>query len=67
MTKDYHILRETINTTIQNSNMEIGAVYYIIKDIYRDMEKLYYAQINKELLQENNENIIQEGKESTGE
>ena len=60
MTKDFHILKETINSAIQNSNMEIGAVYYVIKDVYRDMENLYYARINQELLQESNENIAKE-------
>ena len=60
MTKDYHILKETLNATIQNSNMEIGAVYYILKDVFRDIENLYYAQMNKELMQESNENIAKE-------
>ena len=65
MTKDFHVLTETINSAIQNSNMEIGAVYYVVKDVYRDIENWYYARINQELLQESNENIAKDLEEPT--
>lgn len=52
MIKNYQILKEQINYTISNSDLDIGAVYFILKDIFSDIEKMYYGQINKELLNE---------------
>ncbi len=52
MIKKYQIFKETINNVIKDSNLDIGAVYFILKDIFSDIEKIYYAQINKELLEE---------------
>lgn len=54
MIKNYQIFKENINATIQNSGLDIGVVYFIMKDIYSDLEKMYYAQINKEFIEENN-------------
>jgi len=50
--KDYEILKEQINYSIQNCNLDIGAVYFITKDIFHNLEKLYYAQINREYIDE---------------
>lgn len=52
MIKNYQILKEQINYAIQNSGLDIGATYFILKDIFSDIEKMYYGQINKELLNE---------------
>jgi hypothetical protein len=52
MTKNYQMLKEQINYTISNSGLDIGAAYFIMKDIMSNLERLYYAQINKELLDE---------------
>lgn len=52
MVKDYQIFKETINNTISNSGLDVGVVYYILKDTFREVENLYYAQINKELMEE---------------
>lgn len=52
MIKNYQILKESINGIIQKSGLDIGAVYFIFKDIFRDIENLYYTQINQELIQE---------------
>lgn len=61
MIRKYQILKETINHSIQNSGLDIGAVYFILKDIFNEIEKMYYAQINKECIKEiqktNQENI----------
>lgn len=54
MIKNYQIFKENINAVIQNSELDIGVVYFIMKDVYSDLEKMYYAQINKELIEENN-------------
>ena len=52
MIKNYQLLKETINGSIQNSNLDIGAVYFILKDIFSNVEKMYFAQINSECLKE---------------
>lgn len=66
MIKKYQIFKETVNNAIKDSNLDIGAVYFILKDIFSDIEKIYYAQINKELLEEaekiNNDKTGEESK-----
>ena len=52
MIKNYQILKEQINYTISNSGLDIGATYFILKDILFNLEQIYYAQINKEFLEE---------------
>ena len=52
MIKQYQILRESIVRVIQNSGLDIGAAYFIMKDIMNEVEKSYYAQLNKECLEE---------------
>lgn len=52
MIKKYQIFKEKINYIIQNSNLDIGAVYFILKDIFGEVEKTYYAQLNEECLKE---------------
>ena len=52
MTKYYQILKEQINYAISNSGLDIGAAYFIVKDIMNNLEHLYYAQVNKECLEE---------------
>lgn len=52
MIKKYQIFKETINNVISNSKLDIGIVYFIFKDIFLNIEQLYYAQINKECLEE---------------
>lgn len=52
MIKNYQILKEQINYAIENSGLDIGAAYFIMKDIINNIEHLYFAQINKECLEE---------------
>lgn len=52
MIKNYQILKEQINYAINNSGLDIGAAYFIMKDIINNLEHLYYAQINKECLED---------------
>jgi hypothetical protein len=52
MIKNYQILKEQINYSIENSGLDIGAAYFIMKDIMNNLEHLYYAQVNKECLAE---------------
>ena len=51
--KNYEVLKNNITMSIQESGLDIGAVYFIIKNIYSEIEKMYYVQINKELIEEN--------------
>lgn len=55
MVKNYQIFKENLNILIQNSGLDIGAVYYILKDTFKEVETLYYSQINSELIQESQE------------
>lgn len=59
MIKKYQIFKEQINNLIQNSNLDLGAVYFIMKDVMNNIEHLYYAQINKELLEESKKETIE--------
>ena len=55
MIKNYQIFKETLGAAIQNSGLDIGAVYFILKDALSCTEKLYYAQINRECIKEQEE------------
>jgi hypothetical protein len=63
-TIDCEYFRENIKNVIQNSNLNIGIIYYIIKDIFNEIESLYYNQIDYEVSQQK-ENIdeIEKGEE----
>ena len=52
MIKNYQILKEQINYAVSNSGLDIGAAYFILKDILFNLARMYYAQINKEFLEE---------------
>lgn len=52
MIKNYQILKERVNYSIKESGLDIGAAYFIMKDIMNNLEHLYYAEINKEFLEE---------------
>lgn len=52
MNKKYQIFRETLKQVIQNSGLDIGVAYFILKDVFSEIETLYYAQLNKECLEE---------------
>lgn len=52
MIKNYEIFKMTITQTIQNSGLDIGMVYFIMKDVFYELEKTYIRQINKEVLEE---------------
>lgn len=67
MTKDYQFLKEAINQNIVNSNLDIGAVYFILKDIYFEIERNYYIRINQELLEEQKQNTETKNEETASE
>lgn len=48
MITKYENFRRMIQQAIQNSGLDIGIVYFIFKDIFSEIEKLYYAYLNAE-------------------
>lgn len=52
MAKEYQILRQTFDKVIAGSPLDIGGIYYVLKDLFRDVENQYFAQINSELINE---------------
>ena len=52
MNKKYQVFRETLKQVIQNSGLDIGVAYFILKDVFSEIKTLYYAQLNKECLEE---------------
>jgi len=65
MITKYEVFKQSIKKYIQNSELDIGVVYYILKDIYKEIENLYYATLNRESMelakqQEKENNDVQE-------
>lgn len=56
-------LKNSLIQTISNSNLPVANVYFIVKDIFRDIENNYYNQISKEM--ESKEQNAQEEQIST--
>lgn len=65
MIKNYQILKEQINYAIQKSGLDIGAAFFVMKDIMNSLEHLYYAQINKEFLEESNKKFSERETDET--
>ena len=59
MIKKYQFFKESILNNINKSDLDIGAIYFILKDIFKEVEIMYYTQINNELI-EDSENKIKE-------
>lgn len=49
----YEKFKAAIHSIIQQSGLDIGMVYFILKDITRQLEVLYLQQIQKEAQEEN--------------
>lgn len=60
MIKDYQILKESINKVLKETPLDVGAKYYILKDVFTEIEQTYYATINSELMAESEEITIGE-------
>lgn len=48
-------LKEKISQTLIDSHLSIDAIYFVIKDIFKDIEQLYYLELQKENKDENEE------------
>ncbi len=51
MVTNYEVFKQSIKKYIQNSELDIGVVYYILKDIYKEIENLYYTTLNRESME----------------
>lgn len=61
MTKNYQILRQTLDNVISNSSLDVGGIYFVVKDVFRDVENLYFSKINEEIIEDSKkENIKKE-------
>lgn len=58
----YEKFKQTIQRTIQGSGLDVGIVYFILKDIVHEIEPLYYQQVEKEA-QSEKENAQEEQSE----
>ena len=45
-------LSQSLTQIISEANLPIGVVYYIVKDIYRDLEQAYGSYLNNLTFQE---------------
>lgn len=45
-------LSQTLTQAISEANLPIGVVYYIVKDVYRDLEQAYGSYLNNLTFQE---------------
>ena len=41
-------LRTNLIKTLNNSDLEIGAAYYVLKDVGNTLEEMYYNALNDE-------------------
>ena len=41
-------LKEQISKTLISSQLPIDAIYFVIKDIFKEVEQLYYLELQKE-------------------
>ncbi len=41
-------LKEKISEIIMNSRLPVDAIYFVIKDIFKEVEQLYYLELQKE-------------------
>ena len=41
-----------LHELISNSELDIGTIYFILKNTFREIETLYYTQLNKESMNE---------------
>ena len=65
-TKKIFILEKTIQKVIQQSQLPIGIIYLILRNIYQNIQRLYYQQINKQFLKQKSQEQKNENSSSQG-
>lgn len=53
----YELFKNQLEIVIQNSNLDVGAVLFILKDMLHTVEKMYNTQIQKELQEQNKKEV----------
>lgn len=56
--------KQDISSLINHYDLPIEHIYFLVKDLYKDIEKTYYEYYNQVLLEEQNKK--QEEKEENG-
>ena len=49
MNRNYESFRNSVVYAMRNSGLEIGAMYYILRDILNDAERTYSSSIQQEM------------------
>lgn len=62
MIKNYKIFEQSIRNFIQESGLDVGVTYYILKDIYKDLEKTYYDLLRLEIEEDSKQENIGDDK-----
>ena len=52
MNKNYESFRNGIMYIMRTSGLEIGAIFYILKDIIREVEEMYSNTLRQEIAEE---------------
>ena len=47
----YENFKKSLLQTITNADLDVGAVYFVFKDVFKEVEALYYSELNKEAIQ----------------
>lgn len=63
-TFEYERFYRAVFDLIKTSDLNIGAVYFILKTVLHEVENYYYAQINKEKMAALAEESLIEGEEN---
>ena len=67
MIKNYELFKTKLETVIKTSGQDIGAIYFIMKDVYDRVEKTYYQQVQQELNAERQAQAKAEAQQETKE
>ena len=52
MIKDYYVFENVMKSNIRECGLDIGVIYYIMKNILTDIQKEYESQVRLEAAQE---------------
>lgn len=53
-------LHDNLLRELNNSELPISVIYFILKDLYNEAEKTMYVALNEELLENSNKEDIKE-------
>ena len=53
-------LYDAIINACTNSDLSVGTIYFVLKDIYRDIEQTYFEAVELEYLKQNQEQEVVE-------